>query len=159
MRRAVRRAGVHWDVEEIVSKAMAELTERLTNAPAGYPESWFSLDDEPPQTDSDKLRHLATTVARRRAYDVLRHHYVRSRLDRPPPVTHDDLEPRLWARERLKQVAEFMSTLTEEERELLATSVENGHQLSNAERVRLHRLRSRIRGLLSPPTPTGTPKP
>lgn len=142
MAAAVRRSGVHWEVDDIVSKAVSELTERITSDPHAFPASWF--ETAPGDRGQDDLRPLATTVARRRALDMLRRHYLSSRLAEPAKRVEEP-EQRLLARALLRRLAALIDTLPAEDRELLATPLTDSGSLSTAERVRLHRIRRRLR--------------
>jgi uncharacterized protein (DUF2267 family) len=85
-------------------------------------------------------------LARLRQLDELRRLYVRKRsIDLDELRATTDEQARIEAREFLRMLADLVSALPAEERELLVTAsdpVAGVARLTNAERVRVHRIRA-----------------
>lgn len=152
LRRLVRTVGVHWDVDEIVDQAIGDLSERICHRSTDFPAGWSRSDASPSSEDAQHFRQLVRTITKRRAYDSLRHHYVRLRHDESVSSSQAETDgaARLEARAALQTLSDFVDALPEHDRELLAAPLQpEPAGLTSTQRVKLHRLRGRMKELLA----------
>lgn len=114
-------------------------------------DTFVALWNEPGRYDSTRgsLAAFLTTVAHRRAIDVVRSEVARSnREQRPPEPPPADVEEEVWTRELSRTVRQGIETLPEGEREAISLAYLSGLSYATvAERLGLPEgtVKSRIR--------------
>jgi hypothetical protein len=130
---------------DLVDGIGVELAEVFREAKASYPPSWFSAGP-PSEHDANAFRALVWRIADRRFLDLLRAHYVRTKhIEDQEAAQQFQAEQQLDARRFLHVLAELVDSLADEDRELLGRSTKGQPTpMTDAERIRLHRLRQKL---------------
>jgi len=114
-------------------------------------ETFVAFWEKPHGYDPERgsLRTFLTTIAHRRAVDVVRSEVARARREeQPPDPVHIDVEEEVWARDLSQTVRAALRDLSDVEREAITLAYYGGHSyVQVAERLGLPEgtVKSRIR--------------
>jgi hypothetical protein len=143
----VKRRATALDAEDLVDAACVELADRLHTSAEKYPRSWF-LNEAPTPTEELQFRGLVWQICKRRLQDQLRREYVRRQQSGGLPHAEASPNPETVtiAKQLLVRLAEEIDSLSLEDRELLASTLESEGRapISNRNRMRLSRLRREL---------------
>ncbi len=147
--RFVARRLAHASVQDVVSTVLEQLAKKSATFSSTHP-AWVATSGEPSAAEVAEFKAVVWRMARMRMLDELRRVYVTKKAQTrgDPPAPGVDVAAQVDARQMLQALARYMDELPEEDRHLLMVAVDGectAHgALSQAERVRLHRLRRQL---------------